>query len=643
VLGGLLLVAAAAVLAATGLLTVAALGVELLPARICGAAVVAYGTLVLLAELLSFPGWLGRAGWLAGEVVALAAAVAFWHRQGRPPLWTLGAPATLRQRARAAAGRHPAEARIAGVACVALLVQFVMGLVSAPSNWDTMAYHLSRAAYWLQDGAALRFDGGTIRQLSSPPNAEMAVAWTMAMSGTDVFIELVQWTALVVAAIAVAGLARVVGASRAQAAVAAAIYVVLPGPLLESLTAQNDLVVSACILSAMLLGAHALRLRDVRLAALAGVAFGLALGTKGTTLFALPAIGLLFGAVALRARAGNRIVAALAVCLVVGGVVFGASGYVQNLAATGSPFGGINDQTGRKQWGVAGNGLRVVWNFVDSPGVALSAADAVFDKTVQPFVGSSGSPVDITRVGTTVHEDAVAGGLVGWLVLWPLVLVVFFRRKSRLEERAVAAGALLFVAIFALLIGATSFNGRVLNPSLALAAPLIALTARRDLTLGAVTVLATLSMVPALLTNDSHPVLSSQGPPEWGRDRIDQMSIGRFAEAPFLRKFDQVVPAQASVLVIGGEDAWDYPLFGEHRTRRLVRVTPGAPPRDNTRLCGWLVNEMRRTGTQFAVFLDVPAENPAPPPSTNPILPVLGEFLVPAANVRAGCGPARPS
>jgi hypothetical protein len=30
--------------------------------------------------------------------------------------------------------------------------------------------------------------------------------------------------------------------------------------------------------------------------------------------------------------------------------------------------------------------------------------------------------------------------------------------------------------------------------------------------------------------------------------------------------------ATASVGYVGGEDSWDYPLFGEHRERRVVRL-----------------------------------------------------------------------
>jgi hypothetical protein len=150
--------------------------------------------------------------------------------------------------------------------------------------------------------------------------------------------------------------------------------------------------------------------------------------------------------------------------------------------------------------------------------------------------------------------------------------------------------------------------------------------------------LAVASMVPSLLTNASHPVLAERDGAIWTRDRIAQMSIGRFQEDVFLRKLDRIVPADAAVLFVGAEDSWDYPLFGEHRTRRIVRVAPGAPPRDPATLCVWLAGEMRRHATPYAIFADAPGDNPAPPPQTHPMVPVLNQFVLTAHSVDRGCG-----
>src|SRR5438046_547892 len=82
------------------------------------------------------------------------------------------------------------------LAAAAAALQLVVGVTTAPSNWDSMTYHLSRAAYWLQQGSIAHYDGASIRQLASPPNAEILFAWTMSLAGDDSFVTVIQWLAL---------------------------------------------------------------------------------------------------------------------------------------------------------------------------------------------------------------------------------------------------------------------------------------------------------------------------------------------------------------------------------------------------------------------------------------------------------------
>jgi hypothetical protein len=177
---------------------------------------------------------------------------------------------------------------IVGVAVVAALVQLAVALTTAPANWDSMTYHLSRAAYWLQDGVWGPYEGASIRQLASAPNAELALAWTMALGESDAYVGLVQWVALGGAAGAVWMVARELGFQRPAATLAAATFAVLPSLIAQSATTQNDLVVAACLMVGIAFGLAGLRRWHGPMLALAGVAFGLGVGTKGTMLFALP-------------------------------------------------------------------------------------------------------------------------------------------------------------------------------------------------------------------------------------------------------------------------------------------------------------------------------------------------------------------
>ena len=79
---------------------------------------------------------------------------------------------------------------------------------------------------------------------------------------------------------------------------------------------------------------------------MAAIAGGLAVGTKGTAVFAAPSLFLILGGVGPVSATGRPCgTVAFAVGAAVAGIVaFGAFNYLLNLEATGGPFGGLSDQ-----------------------------------------------------------------------------------------------------------------------------------------------------------------------------------------------------------------------------------------------------------------------------------------------------------
>lgn len=99
----------------------------------------AWTELVLLGEALSAVRSVGRVGYAAGEALLLVAALAAWRLRGRPrpprPVLPVGA---LR--------RHPLLVALAVAVCAAFAYQAFIVVETPPNNFDSMTYHLSRAA-----------------------------------------------------------------------------------------------------------------------------------------------------------------------------------------------------------------------------------------------------------------------------------------------------------------------------------------------------------------------------------------------------------------------------------------------------------------------------------------------------------------
>jgi hypothetical protein len=210
---------------------------------------------------------------------------------------------------------------------------------------------------------------------------------------------------------------------------------------------------------------------------------------------------------------------------------------------------------------------------VDAPGLGLGFADAALQHVRHALGPKFEAPGLNWNIDASVQEDTSAFGLLGWLVLVPLLVFCLLRPRAPVAQRVLAAASLLYLVCFCLRVGANPWIGRLLLPMIALGAPLLALLAARPWLRGVALTLGVLSLVPSVLLNANKTLLTPPGTPDvLAGDRVQQQTAIRPDVAPMLRWMNDHVPATADIGFVGGEDDWDYPLFGAHRTRRVVRL-----------------------------------------------------------------------
>jgi hypothetical protein len=530
----------------------------------CGA------TIVLLVELLSLFDALTRPAILIGHLVLACVGTGAWLATGRPRPPRIG---RLGVRVLVEATRnHPAAAILSAFVLIALVVQLVVAIGVCPNNWDSMTYHLSRAAYWLQHESAMQWPDGSIRQNFSPPNAEMLVAWTMSLRGTDQLANVVQWTALIGIAGGIFSICRLIAFPIAASLFAAACFVAMPQPMLQATSTQNDLVVSFFIVGAILFGIRSLRDRSLGDLAVAATSIGLGIGTKGTTLIAGPSLALVVGYALWRYRPPRRFVLIACAAVLCGVVAFGAFNYVQSFRNTGTAYGPIKSMVERTS-PLRLNVGRVMWTFADSPGTAVPWLELGLKRPFQGVFGGLKHPRFGLEVDATIQEDTSAFGLVGLLVFLPILLVTALRPRSPPWHRTLALAGLGYILSFAVTSEWNPWIGRVLVPGVAIGAPLLAGVALRPWLAGVVLALAVAGLVPSVLMNPQKPLLvERRAKTVFGLDRLQQQTLIRPEMHGVLSAMNARMGATAPLGYVGGEDSWDYPLFGEHRERRVVRL-----------------------------------------------------------------------
>ena len=169
---------------------------------------------IAAALLLSPPGLVTRGWLLAAQTLALVVAVAIWRRLGSPRPPSL---AGVRRRCSAEL-RDPVLAVLAASIATAGAYVLALAFFTPVLEWDSLAYHLPRVAFWIQQESVAYVPNASDPRLDgNPPGAEIGVLATMLWSGGDRYVAIPQLIGLAMLVLSIGGIARRIGLSRAQA------------------------------------------------------------------------------------------------------------------------------------------------------------------------------------------------------------------------------------------------------------------------------------------------------------------------------------------------------------------------------------------------------------------------------------------
>ncbi|MCW2963317.1 MAG: hypothetical protein JWO17_569 [Actinomycetia bacterium] len=553
-------------LAIAAVLTAASLRIRSFVSSVLATYVVFVAAVTAITCALSPFRFVTRVGLEVAASVALAAALALWIRRGRPP-FPLPSSSAVR-----AALSDPAVLVLLLAVLASSLYELVLVLGAPPNNWDSLTYHLTRAADWAQHGGAHWIANAPTDRINEfQPLAEQQVLLFFVTSGRAALFALPQWLAGLAAVVGVFGVSARLGFAPRTAAFAALLFGSFPLVALESSTSQNDLVAAALpiVAAALVLGGSRAEL------ALAGLALGLALGVKLTTAYAVPipvALALLRSR-----RDGLRVVAAAIASF----VLLGIWGFVLNLVHTGSVLGHgggrLAQQASPSLTGSPTTAFRVLHDLLDLSGLGLGVTDILAALSVAfaaaafavarkrgasvagaglaafaaalpllvprliPIVGhgvrivGEGIHLPVTDPATTggtffwgidfgSSEDLSSFGVIGGPALLLISLALLAHRRGGITARWIVAAALpMFLVLLALTSKYNPWLSRFLLVPVALAAPLLAVLGRRRLPAFAIAAVAVVQLALVEVRNEQKP-LTGAHPAPW--NATQQQALG---------------------------------------------------------------------------------------------------------------------
>lgn len=507
------------------------------------AALVAALVLLATTEALSAFGALGRTGSLLTLMVTGAGAAAKW-RASRSTNGSARPPGRL----------DPRGAPVLVLLGVVVVIVFVVGITSGPSNNDVLSYHLPRVMHWLQQGSVDHYPTDIERQLFLGPFPAYLVMHLVAATGTDGIVFLPAWASWVGSGFLAGAIARHVGLDRHGQVLAAVFALTVPMGVLQAASAQTDLPTAFwCMvaLASLVVPSATGRRRCLRFGAAAGLAV-LCKATAGLFLLA-PALFLSW-----RQLRHHRLIGLLPLGAAAGlALIIITPWAVRNIDSFGRASGPLDDEilvaevTPATWASTAVRDLATQVPLLEAPVKDLH--DALGWDASAPSTTWGVETFRTPPLLSTHEEDAPSP--VHVILIAVATIISVFQRRLRLVAITYWGGFLAFAAI----VQWQPWHNRLLLPLVIVAAPLVPLAVRSPSSRRLVAACLVVLALPYVLFNHTRPllrsdsVLTSPGEVDMFR-RIPDLRADFEAAADAVRGCDRIE-------ISASEFAWEYPIW----------------------------------------------------------------------------------
>lgn len=502
--------------------------------------------------------------------------------------------------------------------CITLTIGFVnlfVVLFTMTNHWDSLSYHLPRVAYYLQHGNLGYYPANYWAQVVHVKNSAILMLYIFLVSGRyENLMQSVQFLSYIVSIFAAYGISRRIGLEKIYSLSAALIYSIFIEVLLEAVTPQNDLLITAYTGIAVYFLLAFKEQRNFKNVFIAILCIGIAIGVKVSFLTLLPSLALIAFYTFLDKKIFNRkFILSISFSLIFVFIVLVLpSGYLQNYllynnaigsrhavshSYAGNPFmhklrhGSLNmirySMDSLSLDGLPGktsyNKLRsalLEHNLIlpeKNPFIQLQfllkfVPIKIIQFTNIPVESTVKFKFDIAKT-PRADEDTANLGVLGFGLLFIAIILLLLNVIKNPAGRVLALAAVLFFTVQCFAGRYDPWRGRYFIYSAVFAAPAIGCLIKRfenkkvfKIYLVSILIVGWISAIGATGVR--------QGPRIWTAlhtsERLVQMSLNYSV----FNTYEKLVPANATVAVYFPQDSLEYQLFGDKLTRTIIPVRP---------------------------------------------------------------------
>jgi hypothetical protein len=504
-----------------------------------------------------------------------------------------------------------------GTLAVIAVTNLILVLFTAPNEWDSMTGHLNRAIRYIQRGTMEHF-GGTNWNMDTYPKSPTTIQiFTYLISGNiENAFKFLHHVSYYVTLISVFGIAQRIGRNLSASFFCALAYGMFLDFLMQAVTTETDIVLTAYLSCLLYFLFTYYTTRDNRYLYLAGMAFGIAFGHKITFALLLPSVFVVmlyavFLAPGFKVFFERTLRLGTAIFLAMLVYTF-PTGYIKNVMVFGHPIGpptSLKHQSVERAGSPANlfeqgsrNVVRYAYDFANLDGIRNAQwgydinsvmreplvvledklhmrLDDELDFTIFPFA---------FQRRFDFYNANPYWGVFGFALIIPLILLVFIRVfRSRVHWFLSLAFCLHFAAIsysapydpmkgryfietglFGVLFLLLLFSHHRLS----------IIKPRRNVWKGYVMTIVILACISAIMSVYLNirclPFKAFGHESALKMERIKFQTFARPDVTKAYETYDSIVPQNATVALATVNSDFEYPLYGEKLTRKLISINP---------------------------------------------------------------------
>ncbi len=480
--------------------------------------------------------------------------------------------------------------------CISFIIITIgfIAFVAPPNTWDSMTYHMSRVAHWIQNHSVAHYPTSFPPQLYHPPFAEFVITHFQILSDSDWFANFVQWLSMVGSIIGTSLITKQLGGDLRGQILAAVVCTTIPMGILQGSSTQNDYVVAFWVICFVYYVLRLLEEVTLNNSFYIGLSLGLAIFTKTTaSIFAFPFLVWFFYQGIKELKWGFWKPIAVVV-LAVNTLVI--SHYIRNFKLSGSLLGAPSEFVQEYKAEVFGVRIlisNVVKNLSLHIATPIPSINRWTESIIRQFHTILGVDINASHssssgvagfdfwVSSLINQEDMAGNFLHFVLIISIIFLCLTRH--RLRERSQLIGLLLATIsgffLFCFLLKFQQWNSRHHLIVFLLFAPISGVILSEFFTrkLASVTVvLLIIGSLPWLFFNESRPLIANSQMFQsnkienlFNTSRTEQMFFNRRnLEEPYKKAIGFLISQKCSNLGflesyqgVVNNNLWEYPFW----------------------------------------------------------------------------------